>query len=226
MARVFIISPNLLIRTLLSEILTSAGHEVVGAANEGAETIAVLLDQRPELAILDVALVRRGSLASLEDLRMLDPALAVIVCSALLERRYAIAALHLGAKGFIVKPFDRQTVIDTVKDVLGHARGDEAGADLASAATSGEGPNGSVEEQRDFVRLEVSLPVVLEAEDGEPIETETADISGGGMLLEASPLPVGMRVQVPSRVGGERARDHRGGPRPQSNGRGADGSSV
>jgi two-component system chemotaxis response regulator CheY len=191
LARIFIISGNLLIRTLLKEILSTAGHEIVGAAAEGPSTLATLLAERPEMAILDVTLVRRTGLASLEDLRMLDPALAVIVCSALLERRYAIAALRLGAKGFIVKPFDRQAVVDTVNDVLGLARGDAAAAEIAAAPPSGDEATGGVEEQRDFVRLEVSLPVVLEDEEGEPIETVTADISGGGMLLEGSPLAAG-----------------------------------
>jgi two-component system, chemotaxis family, chemotaxis protein CheY len=193
LARIFIIGDNLLIRTLLREILSNAGHQVIGEAPNGSEAMSRVLDQRPKLVILDVVLLRRSGLATLEHLLNLDPALVLVVCSALLEPRNVISALHLGAKGFILKPFDGQAVLHSVHDALSHADGDESAVELPVATPPP--PSLGAEEQRDFVRLDVALPVVLQAEDGTRLDTVTIDVSGGGILVAAGSLAPGASVE-------------------------------
>jgi two-component system chemotaxis response regulator CheY len=128
LARVFIIGHNLLIRTLLREVLAGAGHQIVGEGTEGPETLDRVLGLRPQLVVLDTVLVRADTLATLDSLHRIDPEMAVVVCSALLERSYAIGALQRGVNGFIVKPFDRQTVIDATQRALTNAYGDQSAA--------------------------------------------------------------------------------------------------
>ena len=118
MPRVLIVDDSLLIRTLLREIFSDAQHEVVGEARDGLEAPARVRELHPDLVILDLVMPGRDGLATLEHLLMIDPGLAVIVCSASLNQRKVIAALRLGAKGFITKPFDRNAVRDMARDVL------------------------------------------------------------------------------------------------------------
>ena len=113
-----IVDDSLLIRTLLREIFSEGQHEVVGEAGDGLEAPALVRELHPELVILDLVMPQRDGLTTLEHLLMIDPGLAVIVCSASLSQRKVIAALRLGAKGFIMKPFDRNTVLNTARDVL------------------------------------------------------------------------------------------------------------
>jgi two-component system chemotaxis response regulator CheY len=192
LARIFIIGDNLLIRTLLREILRDAGHEVIGEAQNGSEAMSRVLELRPKLVILDVVLLRRSGLSTLEHLLKIDPALVLVVCSALLEPRNAIGALHLGAKGFILKPFDGQAVLHSVRDALSHADGDETAVELPLATP----PSSSgAEEQRDFVRLDAALPVALQPVDGARLDTFTIDLSGGGILVAAGSLTPGAIVE-------------------------------
>jgi len=194
-ARFFIIGDNLLIHTLLREILRSAGHQAAGEAKHGPEALDGVLALRPELVILDVVLLRRSALSELEQLMAFDPAPTVVVCSAVLERRHAIAALRLGAKGLIAKPFDRRTVLDTVHKALGPAQLPAADLVPTPAAGRPSPPEDEADERREFVRLRDALPVVLDAGDGAPFASSTVDLSGGGMLLATGSFAVGATVQ-------------------------------
>ncbi len=140
MARVVIVDDNLLCRTLLRRILSDAGHEVVGEAQDGLEAPARVHELRPELVTLDLVMPGRSGLTTLEHLLMVDSSLTVVVCSASLNEHNVIAALRLGAKGFIVKPFNPEAVLDAVHDALtdtdGH--GENSGSrDDAFAAAGG-----------------------------------------------------------------------------------------
>ena len=193
MASIFIIGDNLLIRTLLREILGDAGHDFAGDAGHGSKAVSRVFELRPDVVILDVVLLRRGAFSTLRHLLMIDSSLAVVVCAAVIERRNAIEALQLGAKGFIVKPFDRHAVLDSVHDALSHAKRHASPVDRGSALQRPTSSGDGVEEHREFVRLVVALPVALKA-DGVRIKTFTSDVSGGGILLTDGPLTLGAVV--------------------------------
>jgi len=135
-----IVDDNLLCRTLLRRILSDGGHEVVGEASDGAEAPAWVHELRPELVTLDLVMPGRGGLATLEHLLMIDPSLAVVVCSASLDQRRVIASLRLGARGFIVKPFSHVTVLDTVRDALAQAYSRENGVGVGDVFAGAAGP--------------------------------------------------------------------------------------
>ncbi len=201
MARIFIIGDNLLIRTLLREVLDDAGHQVIGDAVTGPAAMSAVLELRPDVVVLDVVLLRSAELATLRELVTISRGLAVIVCAALLERGKAIAALQIGASGFIVKPFDRGTVIESVERALSRIGEAASAAELQSSTVQSTKPVGAGDEQRGFTRVPAVLPVILHAPDGRRLETHTVDLSGGGMLLEDASLPVGATVQFQLELG-------------------------
>jgi two-component system chemotaxis response regulator CheY len=192
LARVFIVDDNLMIRTLLAEIVGTAGHDVIGDARDGLEAPPRVQELRPDVVLLDLVMPGRSGLETLRHMLIVDPSLAVIVCSASLDQQKVIAAIRLGAKGFIVKPFDRETVVKAIDDVL-------------EGADSRDGQNGSSTpittsadasaESREFLRVSAALPVVVTAGAGEaPVETFTLNLSGGGLLLLTGALVLGACV--------------------------------
>ena len=201
MARIFIIGDNLLIRTLLREVLDDAGHQVIGDAVTGPAAMSTVLALRPDMVVLDVVLLRSPELATLRELVTINRQLAVIVCAALLERSKAIAALRIGARGFIVKPFDRGAVLESVERTLSHIGEVASAAELQSSTVQPVQPAGAADEQRGFKRVPAALPVVLQAPDGGRVETHTVDLSGGGMLLEDGSLPAGATVDFQLELG-------------------------
>lgn len=142
MARILLVDDSLLARKMLREILVDAGHEVVGEAQDGLEAPFWVRQLRPELVMLDLVMPGRGGLAALQHMLLIDPGLAVVVCSASLNEDKIIAAVRLGARGFIVKPIARQAVLDAVDGAL------RSGGCGETALTSGtvEGNGTSLEE--------------------------------------------------------------------------------
>ncbi len=119
MARVLLVDDNLLIRTQLRQILSEAGHEVVGEAEDGLEAPGCVRELDPDLVLLDIVMPGRGGLDALQHMLMIHPSLAVVVCSGTLDQRHVLAALRRGAKGFIVKPFERDAVLGSIDAALG-----------------------------------------------------------------------------------------------------------
>jgi two-component system, chemotaxis family, chemotaxis protein CheY len=194
-ARIVIIDDSLLIRTLLSEILTEAGHEVVATASDGLSAPSIVQEHMPDLVTLDLVMPGRDGLVTLKHLLIHDALLPVVVCSASLDQRRVVQALRLGARGFVVKPFTRGTVLAAVDEALTN------GVDLARGLCSrrpGPAPEPeALDDLREFTRVRVALPVVVETTDGGTrFETVTVDLSGGGMLLAGGPLTLDVTVRV------------------------------
>lgn len=188
MAQILIVDDNLMIRTLLREILEGGGHEVVGEADNGLEAPALARDLNPDLTTLDLVMPGRDGLTTLQHLQMIDPAMSVIVCSASLDQAKVVAALKLGAKAFIVKPFNREKVLDTVGDALR-----QPGGDLPDVAT----------DRREFARAKQELPVVAVLDDaGAQLDTFTIDLGGSGMLLAEGSLALDAKVRFRLQLGG------------------------
>ncbi len=202
LAQILIVDDNLLVRSLLHDILTDGGHEVVGEAKDGMEAPGRVRDLRPDLVTLDLVMPGRAGLPTLKHLMMLDHSLPVIVCSAFLNENHVLTALRLGAKGFIVKPFDRESVLSAVDGVL-------AGRALAKrglAHVVAKQADDALAGQREFARTEACLRVILQSEDSDSfIDTFTINLSGSGMLLADDSVSIaagaGLRLYLGTHVG-------------------------
>lgn len=203
LARIVIVDDNLMIRTLLREILDGGDHEVVGEADDGVQAESRVRALRPELVTLDLGMPVRGGLESLPYLLAVDPSLTVVVCSAFLDRPRVIAALRAGAIGFVAKPFDRQSVLAGVDDALGRARQTDRGTD-ASSLTGLPIASASVpveDDQREFGRVPTGLAVRVTPDGGASMITVTVDVSGSGLLLSAGRFAVGTLVDFCLQLG-------------------------
>jgi len=115
---VMIVDDLAFIKIVLRDILEKAGFRVVGEASNGDEAIRVYLDKRPDVVLMDITMPGMDGLTALKKIRELDPAARVIICSALGQQRLIVQSIQLGAKDFIVKPFQPQRIISALKKAL------------------------------------------------------------------------------------------------------------
>ncbi len=136
-ATILVVEDDTRVVELLQIALGAHGFRVVTAPN-GDEAWSVLLDEQPDLLILDVRLPRRSGLELCESIRA-EPSLAhlpIIMVSALAETEARLAGLARGADDYLAKPFSPKELIARVRRHL--ARAQEAGSlvtrnrDLAS----------------------------------------------------------------------------------------------
>ncbi len=118
MARVLIVDDAAFMRKLLTDALTSGGHEVVGEAGNGTEAVARWQELRPELTTLDITMPEKDGLAALAEIMAIDPSAKIIMCSALGQEGKVLEAVKLGAKDFVVKPFQPPRVLEAVDKAL------------------------------------------------------------------------------------------------------------
>ena len=118
MARVLVVDDAAFMRKMVSDALTKGGHEVVGEAGNGVEAISQFQALKPDLTTLDITMPEKDGLAALADIMAADPTAKVVMCSALGQESKVLEAIKLGAKDFVVKPFQPDRVIDAVGKAL------------------------------------------------------------------------------------------------------------
>ncbi len=118
MARVLVVDDAAFMRKMLSDALASGGHEVVGEAQNGVQAVQQFQELRPELTTLDITMPEKDGLAALAEIIAIDPAARVVMCSALGQERKVLESIKLGAKDFVVKPFQAARVLEAVGKAL------------------------------------------------------------------------------------------------------------
>lgn len=119
MARVLIVDDTAFMRKLLTDALASGGHEVVGEAANGDEAVARFRELKPDITTLDITMPDKDGIAALREILSLDPSARVVMCSALGQEAKVIESIKIGAKDFVVKPFQPPRVLDAVSKALG-----------------------------------------------------------------------------------------------------------
>jgi two-component system, chemotaxis family, chemotaxis protein CheY len=118
MARVLVVDDAAFMRKMVSDALVKGGHEVVGEAGNGNEAVARYQELRPEVTTLDITMPEKDGLAALQEIMALDPAARVIMCSALGQESKVLESIKIGAKDFVVKPFQPDRVLGAVDKAL------------------------------------------------------------------------------------------------------------
>jgi two-component system chemotaxis response regulator CheY len=106
-------------RTMISDILTQAGLEVVGEADSGAEAVEKYRQLRPDLVTMDIIMPEMGGIDAVRAITEFDPEARVLMCSAMGQQALVAEAIQAGAKDFVVKPFQPSRVLEAVQRVLG-----------------------------------------------------------------------------------------------------------
>jgi two-component system chemotaxis response regulator CheY len=118
MARVLVVDDAAFMRKMVSDALVKGGHEVVGEAGNGNEAIARYQELRPEVTTLDITMPEKDGLQALQEIMALDPGARVVMCSALGQESKVLESIKIGAKDFVVKPFQPDRVLGAVDKAL------------------------------------------------------------------------------------------------------------
>ena len=118
MKRILIVDDSFYMRTMLKNMLTDAGYEIVGEAPNGQTALELAKETKPDLVTLDVILPDNTGLDVLKGIKADQPDMKVIIVSAVGQEVIVNEALEYGALSYIVKPFSEEKVLEVVSQAL------------------------------------------------------------------------------------------------------------
>jgi two-component system response regulator DevR len=134
---------------------------VVGEAATTGAALAVVNEVRPHIVLLDLKLSAGSDTEGLELCAALvaeNPALGVLVLTTFIDDHLVLAAIHNGARGYVVKDVDTSALIRAIRDIR---RGGSA-FDARSAAAMVRGIHaGSVESDKKLTAREQEVLELL-----------------------------------------------------------------
>lgn len=116
--RVLIVDDAAFMRMMLKDILNKNGYDVCGEAGNGNEALDKYKELKPDLVTLDITMPEKDGISALKDIRAFDSNAKCVMCSAMGQQAMVIEAIQSGAKDFIVKPFQADRVLESIRKVL------------------------------------------------------------------------------------------------------------
>jgi two-component system response regulator AtoC len=114
---VLIVDDEAEIRSLLTDLLKEAGYKV-RIATSGADALAEVAKDLPDLVMMDVKLPDQDGIGVLRQLKREHGELDVIVMTAFSGSSTAIKAMEHGAYDYVTKPFDVDDLLATLRRVF------------------------------------------------------------------------------------------------------------
>ncbi|AHF11016.1 MULTISPECIES: response regulator [Dehalobacter] len=119
MAKVLIVDDSAIMRRNLAAIMGRGGHEVIGEALNGMQALAEYGNLHPDIVTMDITMPLSDGIEALGKLLGRYPDARVVMISAINQKDRVFEAIKLGAKNYIIKPFEEDKVINIINQVLG-----------------------------------------------------------------------------------------------------------
>lgn len=114
MKRVLIVDDAVFMRMALKNLLEKNGFQVIGEAENGAVAVKKYKELNPDIVTMDITMPELNGVEALKAIRKFDPSSKIVMISALGQETYVKEAVISGAKGFIVKPFNEDYIVQTL----------------------------------------------------------------------------------------------------------------
>jgi two-component system, chemotaxis family, chemotaxis protein CheY len=112
--RLLVTDDAIILREIIKDTAQGAGYEIVGEASNGQQAAEKYDELLPDVMTLDLVMPDYDGLHALRSIRAKHPHAKIIMVSALDQKAVLKDAFKLGAFDFVVKPFDRKQLIETL----------------------------------------------------------------------------------------------------------------
>lgn len=105
-----IVDDSALIRRKITREFDKKKFQLVATAVNGEQAIELFKMHRPQIVTMDITMPMLDGIECIETLIALDPAVQILVVSALSDQATGMEALEKGANGFLIKPFSEDQI--------------------------------------------------------------------------------------------------------------------
>lgn len=116
--RVLVADDHAIVRTGIRHVLAGEpGFEVVAEASNGTEALALALELRPDVVVLDISMPGVSGLQAAAELRHGSPETRVLVLSMHDNTEYVLESLRAGVHGYLLKDSAAAELGDAIRAV-------------------------------------------------------------------------------------------------------------
>ncbi len=108
--KILVVDDAFFIRKVLKDILNDIGYTNVLEAADGLAAVEMYKKNKPDLITLDINMPKMDGMQALKKLKSIDPKVKVLMVTSVEQKHIVHNAIKLGAKDYIVKPFNRSMI--------------------------------------------------------------------------------------------------------------------
>ena len=195
MLRILIADDHGIVRSGVRMLIDrQADMSVVAEAEDGVDAVQQSIAERPDVAVLDVAMPRMTGIQAAREIRAQSPDTSVLLLSMHDDERYLYEAAQAGASGYVLKRAADADLVDAVKAVAAggafvspHAEG----ADRWLAEQAGGPPDPLTPRELDVVKLIAEAYTNKQIAEILQVSEKTVESHRGNVLAK-----LGMRDRV------------------------------
>ncbi|OPX42666.1 chemotaxis protein CheY [Ruminiclostridium hungatei] len=114
-----VVDDAVFMRTLIKRMIEeNSNYVVVGEGANGHEAISQAKKFLPDIMTLDITMPEMDGIMAIKEILNASPNTKIIMVSAMGQQSMVIDAIKMGARDFIVKPFDKTRVQQAIENVL------------------------------------------------------------------------------------------------------------
>ena len=113
-----VVDDSEVIREKISNVLNEEEFEIVGSAKNGLEAIEQFKQLEPRVITMDITMPFMDGIETIKEILKIDDSVRILVVSALSDKATLIKAMHLGAYGFLCKPFSDIDLADSIEELV------------------------------------------------------------------------------------------------------------
>lgn len=115
--KILAVDDSLVTLKILKKTLKETEFEVVGEVISGGEALTKYDELKPNLVLLDIIMPEMDGIETLERLMKKDPNAKVVMVSSMGAKEKVMESLEKGAKNFVMKPYEKSTLVEVLKKV-------------------------------------------------------------------------------------------------------------
>lgn len=117
--KILIIDDASYMRDMIKDIVVKFGYEIAGEAEDAAGAAAKYSALKPDLVTMDIVMRSKSGIDGVKEIMKVDPNAKILMISAMGQQAMVVEAIQAGAKGFVMKPFKPEVLLEEMKRIIG-----------------------------------------------------------------------------------------------------------
>lgn len=121
--KALVVDDSAVMRKVLIGALSRVNITDVDQASDGAEAVQKVQENEYDIILLDWNMPNMLGIDALKAIRAMGKTMPIIMVTTEAEKSRVLEALKAGATNYVIKPFEPNTIVNKIQEVLNKAKG-------------------------------------------------------------------------------------------------------